>query len=251
MTELEILLGILFAIVATLYAMVGHAGASGYTAVMDLLGVVPEQIRATAMALNLAVGLLVVARFWSAGYVKPRVILPFIAASIPATYLSTKMQLQSPQFTLILGVAVMCAALAVFWQAEDAEEQDALHARPRAPLLAALLVGGCIGILSGVTGTGGAIFLTPLLLFSGWMSTRYAFGTAAAFVLLNSLTSLTRLLQSGATLPSVTGYWIAFVAVGALIGTHLGIRVLSARTLRYVLGVVLVISAARLLILTA
>ena len=115
------------------------------------------------------------------------------------------------------------------------------------PWLAGLLIGAAIGTLSGLTGTGGAIFLTPLLLFAHWMPTREASGTSVAFVWINSLTGLAGLLHAGQSLPSMLPLWLAVVAAGALIGTQLGLKWLPVRGLRHALGVVLLIAAGKLL----
>ncbi len=103
-------------------------------------------------------------------------------------------------------------------------------------------------MLSGLTGTGGAIFLTPLLLFARWMPTRDASGTSVAFVWINSLTGLAGLLQSGQSLPAMLPLWLGAVAVGALIGTQLGLAWLPVRALRRALGVVLLVAAGKLLL---
>jgi uncharacterized protein len=110
-----------------------------------------------------------------------------------------------------------------------------------------LLVGATIGVLSGLTGTGGAIFLTPLLLFAHWMPTREASGTSVAFVWINSLTALTGLLQATGTLPQALPLWLVAVAMGALLGTQLGLKWLPVKGLRYALGVVLMIAAGKLM----
>ena len=115
------------------------------------------------------------------------------------------------------------------------------------PWLAGLLIGAAIGTLSGLTGTGGAIFLTPLLLFAHWMPTREASGTSVAFVWINSLTGLIGLLQGSGTLPDTLPFWLAAVAIGALLGTQLGLKWLPVRELRYALVLVLLIAAGKLL----
>jgi uncharacterized membrane protein YfcA len=102
-------------------------------------------------------------------------------------------------------------------------------------------------VLSGLTGTGGAIFLTPLLLFAHWMPTREASGTSVAFVWINSLTGLAGLMHASGTLPVALPLWLGVVAIGAIIGTQLGLQWLPVRTLRRALGVVLLIAAAKLL----
>jgi uncharacterized membrane protein YfcA len=115
------------------------------------------------------------------------------------------------------------------------------------PWVFGLLIGAAIGLLSGLTGTGGAIFLTPLLLFAHWMPTREASGTSVAFVWINSLTGLAGLLSATGTLPTALPAWLIAVGAGALLGTQFGLRWLPVARLRQALGVVLLIAAGKLL----
>lgn len=246
-TETELLLAVLFLAVAALYSSVGHAGASGYIAAMALLGFAPEQMRPTALALNLLVGGIGLFRFWHAGHVRWRNVLPFVLASAPAAFFAAQIRLPRESYSLLLGLVLLVAAAGVFRHAARAESEDIAAAGGRVPWLPALLIGAAIGVLSGLTGTGGAIFLTPLLLFAHWMPTREASGTSVAFVWINSLTGLAGLLHATGTLPVALPLWLVAVTVGALIGTQLGLRWLPVRSLRYALGVVLLIAAGKLL----
>lgn len=180
-------LAAMFLVVATLYSSVGHAGASGYIAAMALVGLAPEQIRPTALALNLLVGGIGLFRFWRGGYVRWRNILPFVVASAPAAFFAAQLKLPKESYALLLGGVLLVAAIGVFRSANRAEAEDTASAGRKVPWLPGLLTGGAIGTLSGLTGTGGAIFLTPLLLFARWMPTREASGTSVAFVWINSL----------------------------------------------------------------
>lgn len=247
MSDAELLLALLFALVAVLYSSVGHAGASGYLAAMALVGLAPEQMRPTALALNLLVGGIGLLRFWRAGFVRWRNVLPFVLASAPAAFFAARVQLPKQSYSLLLGLILLVAALGVFRSATRAASEDARAQGRVVPWLPALLAGGSIGVLSGLTGTGGAIFLTPLLLFMHWMPTREASGTSVAFVWINSLTALAGLLQAQGTLPQALPMWLVAVAVGALVGTQLGLKWLPVRMLRYALGVVLLIAAGKLL----
>ncbi|MFZ5662741.1 MAG: sulfite exporter TauE/SafE family protein [Pseudomonadota bacterium] len=247
MSDAELLLALLFALVAVLYSSVGHAGASGYLAAMALVGLAPEQMRPTALALNLLVGGIGLLRFWRAGFVRWRNVLPFVLASAPAAFFAARVQLPKQSYSLLLGLILLVAALGVFRSATRAASEDARAQGRVVPWLPALLAGGSIGVLSGLTGTGGAIFLTPLLLFMHWMPTREASGTSVAFVWINSLTALAGLLQAQGTLPEALPLWLGAVAVGALVGTQLGLKWLPVRMLRYALGVVLLIAAGKLL----
>ena len=247
MNSVELLLALLFFAVAVLYSSVGHAGASGYIAAMALLGFAPEQMRPTALALNLLVGGIGLFRFWRSGHVRWRNVLPFVLASAPAAFFAAQVKLPKESYSLLLGLILLVAAMGVFRSASRAEHDDRQSAGRRVPWLPGLLIGAAIGVLSGLTGTGGAIFLTPLLLFARWMPTREASGTSVAFVWINSLTGLAGLLHATGTLPPMLPLWLGVVALGALLGSQLGLHWLPVRGLRRTLGVVLLIAAAKLL----
>ena len=243
-----VLLAGLFLLVATLYSSVGHAGASGYLAAMALVGLAPEQMRPTALALNLLVGGIGLYRFWRGGYVRWRNILPFVLASAPAAYFAAQIELPKDSYSMLPAGVLLVAAIGVFRSAARAEAEDLRAGDRQVPWVIGLIVGGIIGTLSGLTGTGGAIFLTPLLLFAHWMPSREASGTSVAFVWINSLTALAGLLQSEQTLPTMLPLWLGAVAIGALIGTQLGLKWLPVRGLRIALGLVLLIAAGKLLL---
>jgi uncharacterized protein len=249
MTETELLLAALFFVVAVLYSSVGHAGASGYIASMALVGLVPEQIRPTALALNLLVGGIGLFRFWRGGHVHWRSVLPFVLASAPAAFFAAQIKLPKEYYETLLGLVLLVAAFGVLRSARRALQDDAQVAPAKPiPWLPALLVGGVIGVLSGLTGTGGAIFLTPLLLFAHWARTREASGISVAFVWINSALGLAGLWKSTGALPDALPIWMGVVAVGALLGTQFGLRWLPISGLRYALSVVLLIAAGKLLL---
>ncbi|HSR65683.1 MAG TPA: sulfite exporter TauE/SafE family protein [Xanthomonadaceae bacterium] len=247
MPHADLLLAALLFAVATLYSSVGHAGASGYIAAMALLGFAPDQVRPTALALNLLVGGIGLWRWWRGGFVRWHNVLPFVLASAPAAFFAAQVKLPKESYSLLLGGVLLVAAIGVFRHAARAESEDREAAGRRVPWLAGLAVGAAIGVLSGLTGTGGAIFLTPLLLFARWMPTREASGTSVAFVWINSLTGLAGLLHASGTLPRALPLWLVAVALGALLGTQLGLRWLPVRGLRRALGVVLLVAAGKLL----
>lgn len=247
MTSPDLLLAALFFAVATIYASVGHAGASGYIAAMALMGFAPEQVRPTALALNLLVGGIGLFRWWRGGHVQWRNVLPFVLASAPAAFFAAQVKLPRESYSLLLGLVLLVAAIGVFRHAASAEQEDRDTAGRRVPWLPGLVVGAGIGVLSGLTGTGGAIFLTPLLLFARWMPTRDASGTSVAFVWINSLTGLAGLLHATGTLPRMLPLWLGIVAIGALLGSQLGLRWLPVKQLRYALSLVLLVAAGKLL----
>src|SRR5215208_3784940 len=158
--EQILLLATLFLVAAVLYGMVGHAGASAYLAVMGLLSVTPAVMRPTALVLNILVASIVSLRFARAGFVKPMAALPFLIGSIPAAYLGGAITLPGEVYRPLVGAVLIFAAIRFGITAGRAGDEFA----PRPPLLAAVLSGAVIGLLAGLTGTGGGIFLTPLML---------------------------------------------------------------------------------------
>jgi uncharacterized membrane protein YfcA len=248
MSETELLLAALFFLVAVLYSSVGHAGASGYIAAMALLGFAPEQMRPTALALNLLVGGIGLVRFWRRGHVALRNVLPFVVASVPAAYFAAQVRLPKESYELLLGLILLVAAVGIWRSARQVESEDARVPLHPIPWLPALLVGAAIGTLAGLAGTGGAIFLTPLLLFTHWARTRDASGISVAFVWINSLAALIGLWQATGVLPAALPLWLGVVALGALLGTQLGLQWLPLRGLRQALAVVLLIAAGKLLV---
>lgn len=242
-----LLLPLLLLLVAVLYSSVGHAGASGYIAAMTLVGMMPEAIRPSALALNLMVGSIGLFRFARAGQVPWKAVLPLVLASAPMAWVGARLQLPPHVYGWALAGLLLTSAAALWITAPKASSNDQ-SVSPRVPWLPGLGVGAAIGIVSGITGTGGAIFLTPLLIFLRWAPTRAAAGMSVAFVLANSVLGLAGLLSRGATVSPALPLWLVAVMLGALIGTQLGIRILPVGPLRRVLSVVLLIAAGKLLL---
>jgi len=236
-----------FACVAALYSTVGHAGASGYLAVMALLGVAPATMRPTALALNLVVATLATWRFWRAGWIRWSVLAPFVVASVPCAYLGGRIQLPVPGYRALVGVVLLAAAAVLWWRARGGEltlvERDVAVPRP-----VAVTSGAAIGLLSGLTGTGGGIFLSPLLLFAGWAGPRGAAGHAAPFIWLNSLAGLVGLHWATGSLHPHLPWFVAAVLVGGWVGTMLGLTRLPRAALLRALSVVLVIAGGKLIL---
>jgi uncharacterized membrane protein YfcA len=238
-------LGALFLVAAILYGSVGHAGASAYLASMALLGIAPEVMKPTALVLNILVAGIVTLRFARAGYVRPLLILPFLAGSIPAAFIGGGLTLPSALYRPLVGAVLLVAAVRFGWTASRA----GVEFPPRAPWPGAVASGAGIGLLAGLTGTGGGIFLTPLLLAAGWAGTRFAAGTSAAFILANSISGLAGNLASIGSLPPEIPLWLAAVAVGGAVGSQLGSRQMPAPWIRRALALVLLVAGLKLILL--
>jgi uncharacterized membrane protein YfcA len=229
---------------ALLYASVGHAGASAYLAAMSLVGVTATVMRPTALVLNLFVATIVVVRFARAGHLPWRNLVPLAAGSIPMAFIGGTVELPGEVYRPLVAVVLLAGA----WRlATTPGATDAEHAG--VPTLPGFGAGAAIGLLAGLTGTGGGIFLTPLLVLLAWTGTRDAAGLSGAFILANSLAGLGGLLTGGLTLPPGLPLWVACVVAGGSIGAWLGAARFSVLGLRRVLAVVLVVAAAKLVFL--
>ena len=229
-------------LVAVLYSSVGHGGASGYLAVMAFLAVAPGVTRPTALVLNLFVASVGTFQFWRAGYFSWRLFWPFAIASVPMAFVGGMIHLPTDVYKVVLG-AVLCVAavrLAIKLKNDD-EVKDP-------PIVACLLIGAIIGLLSGMVGVGGGIFLTPILLLMHWAETRVAAGVSVLFILVNSAAGLAGNYKQVSVLPTEVWIWIAAAVVGGLIGSTLGAKKFDSMMLRRVLAVVLLFAGVKLII---
>ena len=231
--------------VAALYSMVGHAGASGYLAAMAFMGLAPEAMRPTALALNILVASIATVRYARAGYFEWRTFWPFAAASVPFAFLGGALQLPSHIYKTLIGAMLLLAAAELARSARMASDAEA---DAHAPIVPALGVGAVIGLLSGLTGTGGGIFLSPVILFAGWAGTRRTSGVSAAFILCNSVAGLAGATVRWTAVPDALPLWLAAAAFGGLIGTQLGSRLLPVPALRYALAAALAIAGGKLIL---
>ncbi len=237
------LLTLLIFIAALLYASVGHGGASGYLAAMALFGVAPAVMKPTALVLNLFVATVGTIRFARAGCFSWKIFWPFAILSIPCAFLGGKFHLPDPVYKIILGCVLLFAA----WRLAIKQSTHA-PAEPKPIILPlAIVLGGIIGLLSGLTGVGGGIFLSPMLLMLGWADIRKTAGVSVAFILVNSAAGLLGHLESVKSLPPQIVWWVPAALVGGLIGAEMGSRRLTPLVMRRMLALVLVIAGVKML----
>jgi uncharacterized membrane protein YfcA len=232
--------------VALLYSSVGHGGASGYLAVMALVGVAPAVMRPTALALNVLVAGLATWHFARAGHFSWRLFWPFAATSIPLAAVGGALALPDPLYKRVVGAVLLVAALHLFRTAARAHHPGV---RPPSWWLA-LAVGAGLGLLSGLTGVGGGIFLSPLLLAAGWAGARETAAVSAAFILVNSIAGIAGLATARGEMPGAEIAILAFAAgLGGFAGSRLGSRRLERPTIRRLLALVLVLAGVKFLLL--
>lgn len=232
----------LFLVVATLYASVGQAGASGYLAVMGAFGVAPDAMKPTALALNIVVAAIGTLVFRRAGLLDARTFYPFAVLGFPFSLLGGALSLPAAHYYPAVGVVLLASAALML---RPVRRTAGIERPP--PFLPALVTGAAIGFVSGVTGTGGGVFLAPVILAMGWVPPRRAAGVTAAYNLLNSAAALAGSMATAAALPPALPLWLAAAAAGGVLGALAGSRLLPERLLRPLLAVVLVVSGLRLL----
>jgi hypothetical protein len=238
-TDLLALCGLVFA-AAVLYSMVGHAGASGYLAAMALVGVAPAVMKPTALTLNILVATVGAIQFVRAGRFSWSLFWPFALGSVPFAFLGGSLALPIQLYKRLLALVLLYGAYRLFRSATAAAET-----RP-VPRPVAVASGAGIGFLSGLTGVGGGIFLSPLMLLMGWADARRTAGISVVFILVNSVSGLLGHLSSVRSLPREIGVLAGAALVGGFIGSTLGSRRLPNPVLRRLLAVVLVVAAAKL-----
>lgn len=227
-------------VVALLYSSVGHAGASGYIAVMTLFGLGVEVVRPTALALNILVAAIGFIQWWRAGHFSWSLFWPFAVLSAPAAFLGGWLHIPADYLKILIGLVLWFSAWRLLYRKEDPPD----IARPSRTT--AIASGAGIGFLSGLTGTGGGIFLTPLMLFCRWARVKEVAAVSALFILLNSSSGLAGYMKSGGSLPEFAWSLAVVVAIGGFIGSHLGSRHLPTRGIAVLLSVVLVIAGTKL-----
>ena len=237
-------IALLMAAGAALYSSVGHGGASAYLAIMALFSVAPETMRPTALALNLVVAGIGAFRYWRRGQTNLRLLLSFAATAMPAAFVGGAIHLGADFYRPLVGILLWAAALRLFWQPRQLAERPV-----RAPSLAITLPTGlALGLLAGLTGTGGGIFLSPLIILFAWEQPRHTSGVAAGFIFLNSIAGLAGNLAAVRQLPDSLPILVAAVVIGAVLGTWLGIDRLPRARLLQALALVLAVAGAKLVL---
>jgi uncharacterized membrane protein YfcA len=229
-------------LVALLYSSVGHAGASGYIAVMSLFSLAPAVIRPTALVLNILVACIGTFQFWRAGHFSWRLFWPFAVLAIPFAFVGGYINLPTHVFKVLVGIVLLFSAFRFFWRPTE----DKVEGEPSRPV--AIGIGGGLGLLAGLTGTGGGIFLTPLLLFMRWARAKSAAAVSALFILVNSAAGLLGNFSSTKRLPSFAIALVLAAVVGGAAGSYLGSQRFDHTVIKRVLATVLLIASLKLIL---
>jgi uncharacterized membrane protein YfcA len=221
---------------------VGHAGASGYIAVMTLFSLAPAEIKPTALVLNILVASIGTWQFWRAGHFRWSLFWPFAVLAVPMAFVGGYLNLPTPAFKILVGIVLLFSAARFFWKPSE----DRVTASPSRPV--ALSLGAGLGLLSGMTGTGGGIFLTPLLLFMRWAQTKNAAAVSALFILVNSTAGLLGNLSNTRRFPDFAIALAVAAVIGGSAGSYFGSRRFDHTWIKRLLAMVLLIAGMKLIL---
>ncbi len=241
-----IVLACAFFVIATLYTTVGHAGASGYLAIMAIAGLAPDVMRPTALALNILVATITVYRFRKARYFSWSGLWPFLLGSIPLAAFGGALRVAAGTYYLMVGMVLLASATILVWRVYGTgfrRDDQGLSVNR----VLAVPIGALIGLLSGLTGTGGGIFLSPIMLLAGWAGPKTAAGIAAPFILVNSVVAIVAGSVVAGKLPLELPWFAVATVAGAFAGTWLGLSKLSQRGLITTLALVMLVAAGKLI----
>lgn len=228
---------------AVLYSSVGHGGASGYLAVLSFILVSPAEMSTTALLLNLLVAGMAVISFFRAGHLSFQLAWPFVVSSVPTAFAGGLLRVSDQTYFLLLAPVLVVAAFRLMIS-PTLPKSEIPTQRPR--LSVAVPSGAGIGLLSGIVGVGGGIFLSPLLLLMKWADPKQTSAVSALFIVVNSLAGLGGRLARGALEGGLLLPLIVAAFFGGLVGSHFGATRFSAYTLRRLLAIVLLVAALKL-----
>lgn len=237
----EVLLIALITGVAFAYAMVGHGGASGYLALLAIVGMSVPMAKSSALIINLFVSGIAFAQYARAGHFRWPVFWPFAAASVPMAWIGAGIRIDPLLYKRILAVCLLLAVLRLFgvFGAGGKAERNA-------PLPIALLIGAALGLVSGLIGIGGGILLSPVMLLLRYADTKVTACTSALFILVNSAAGLAGTEELGSVLTPTLAIWVCAALLGGLLGAYIGAVRLAPVRLRQALGAVLLLACVKL-----
>ena len=232
-------------IMAFMYSSVGHGGASGYLAVLAMLGVSQIVMKPSALLLNIFVSGISFFQYYRSNHFNFRLFWPFAITSVPAAFLGALIPLQDSYYKKILGICLILSVLRLTlfgWKNEASTENNELK------LWVGLITGALIGLVSGMIGIGGGIILSPIILLLHWGKMKETASVSALFIFVNSISGLIAVLASGTHIPDSVYPYLGFAIIGGVAGSYFGSKKFEFKILKYLLAIVLTIAALKLLL---
>ncbi|RLD61319.1 MAG: sulfite exporter TauE/SafE family protein [Bacteroidetes bacterium] len=235
-------LGLIF-LIAILYSSVGHGGASGYLALMAIFSLPQEIMRPTALTLNIFVSSIALLSYYKNNHFRFKLLWPFIATSIPFSFLGGFISINTKLYKIILGLFLLLAVLRFIFKPQPPEIKKSVN------IYLSLVIGALLGFFSGLIGIGGGIILSPLIIILGWANLKKTAAVSAAFILVNSISGFVGMMSQGAVLSNEIAYMIIAGVLGGVIGSWLGSFRFNDKKLLHALAVVLFFASIKLILL--
>lgn len=242
-TNFLLLFCLLLAVVAFLYASVGHGGASGYLAIMAIFSFSISVMKPSALLLNLFVSGISFIFYYKKDFFKPKLFYPFAITSVPAAFIGGMIPLENSFYKLLLGVVLVLAALRLLGFFNKNEKEIT---KINIPL--AMAIGFGIGLLSGMLGIGGGVILSPILLLLGWASIKQTAAISSLFIFVNSFAGLSGYFFSGKSFPIESFYFVPIAILGGILGAYFGSGHFSNKVLKLVLATVILMASVKLIV---
>ena len=240
---MEIYLPLGFFVVAFLYASVGHGGASGYIALMTLAHFSPPEIRPLALMLNIGVSGIAAYQFIKSGHFSARILLPLIIASIPSAFLGGFIRLPLVYLKFILGIFLLTSAVYILLQPFLQNKQENEPFANPFSKIKLFTIGSGLGALSGLTGVGGGIFLSPVLLIFRQADVKTVAGISAVFILVNSMAGLIPQFITTFSIPQNFWIWMPLAWLGGFLGAYLGAKKINNMFIKVILAIILIVAS--------
>ena len=242
-TNFFILFCILMAVIAFLYASVGHGGASGYLALMSIFSFPVSVMKPSALLLNLFVSGISFFFYYQKEHFKPKLFFPFAISSVPAAFIGGMIPLENNFYKILLGVILIFAALRLMDLINSQEKEITTMNNSLA-----IAIGFAIGLVSGMLGIGGGVILSPILLLLGWASFKETAAISSLFIFVNSVAGLAGYFMAGKSMPIDSFYLVPIAVFGGFLGSYYGSGYFSNKVLKYVLASVILIASFKLII---
>jgi uncharacterized membrane protein YfcA len=239
-------LPLIFFLIALFYSSVGFGGGSSYLAILSLFLTNFYEIRSTALILNIFVVAIGTGFFIRNRVFDLKLFWPFLVASIPMAYLGALLRLSQRTFFLILGAALLLSGIFLLLRYIKSKIKSRNFGLPQK-----MSFGAGVGLLAGVSGIGGGIFLSPALNLLHWANPRTVASLASVFILVNSVSGLIGLATAGTFQLDENLIWKLLIAVvlGGSAGSYLSNKKFNLRFLGVLTAILVMYVGIRLLLL--
>ncbi|WP_423128215.1 sulfite exporter TauE/SafE family protein [Gaoshiqia sp. Z1-71] len=241
---MEFLFLLILLVISFLYASVGHGGASGYLALMALFGMEASVMRPSALTLNLFVSFIAFFSFYQGGYLRWKLLFPFIITSIPMSYWGAGISIDQRLYKYLLGICLIAGIGRMLFMPDEGPVQN-----KKVPFPAGLVAGAALGFISGLIGIGGGVILSPLLILFRWADQKETAAVSSVFIFLNSASGLLGLNGSGPVIGADLLTWVAVAVIGGIAGSAAGSFKLNPSSLKYILAGVLLMASIKLFVI--